>query len=60
MLVVGIPYVSEYVQYPMTGITLKESPRSNWWGDDYTRWYYILSENGKVVEEVKKYIDKVS
>lgn len=57
MLVKGISYASEYVQYPMLGMILYESPRSNWWGDTYTRWYYILAENGKIVEEVEKYID---
>lgn len=56
-LVKGISYASEYVQYPMLGLILQESPRSNWWGNTYTRWYYILAENGKIVEEVEKYID---
>lgn len=57
--VVGIPYVSEYVQHAMRGIVLEESDRSNWWGDTYTRWYKILAENGKVVEEVEKYLDAI-
>lgn len=58
-LVKGINYTSDYVQVPMTGIILQESPRSNWWGDTYTRWYYILAENGRIVEEIEKYIDAV-
>lgn len=58
-LVVGASYASEYVQYPIKGIILRESERSNWWGDVYTRWYEILAENGKIVEEVEKYLDAI-
>ncbi len=56
-LVKGVPYASEYIQYSMVGIIIRESPRSNWWGDEYTRWYVILGENGKIVEEVEKYLE---
>lgn len=58
--VVGIPFATEYAQYPMKGIVICESERSNWWGDTYTRWYKILTENGKIVEEVEKYIEAVT
>ncbi len=44
----------------MIGIIIRESDRSNWWGDSYTRWYVILAENGKIVEEVEKYIEPIS
>lgn len=58
-LVRGIPFASNYIQHPMLGIIICESERSNWWGEDYTRWYKILAENGKIVEEVEKYIDAI-
>lgn len=58
-LVAGVPYASEYVQHPMRGIILGESDRSNWWGDTYTRWYRILADNGKIVEEIEKYLDAI-
>jgi hypothetical protein len=55
-LVRGIPYASGYVQYPLIGIVICESERSNWWGDEYTRWYKILAENEKIIEEIEEYI----
>ena len=58
-LVIGVSHASEYVQHPMKGVVLRESDRSNWWGDTYTRWYEILAENGKIVEEIEKYIDAI-
>jgi hypothetical protein len=58
-LVRGIPYANGYVQYPLIGIVICESERSNWWGDEYTRWYKILTENGKIIEEVEEYIQLV-
>lgn len=58
-LVKGIPFASDYIQYSMVGMIISESDRSNWWGDDYTRWYKILAENGKIVEEVEKYLDAI-
>lgn len=59
-LVVGIPYSSEYVQKSMIGMIICESDRSNWWGDEYIRWYEILAENGKIVEELEKYLVSVT
>lgn len=59
-LVRGIPYASGYVQYPLIGIVICESERSNWWGGEYTRWYSILAENGKIVEELEKYIEEIN
>lgn len=56
-LIKGIWHASDYVQYPLLGIVLNESPLSNWYGSTYTRWYYILIENGKIVEELEKCID---
>lgn len=58
-LVQGIPFSGNFMQHPMVGIIIDESERSNWWGDTYTRWYKILAENGKVVEEVEKYLDAI-
>lgn len=58
-LVQGIPFANNYVQHPMLGIILSESDRSNWWGNEYTRWYKILAENGKIVEEVERYLDAI-
>lgn len=59
MLVVGVPYASEHMQYAMKGIILRESQRSNWWGDTYTRWYEVLTETGKIVDELEKYLDAI-
>lgn len=58
-LVRGVPFSGTFLQHPMKGIILCESDRSNWWGDTYTRWYKILTENGKIVEEVEKYLDAI-
>ena len=44
---------------PLVGIVLYESPRTNWWGDDANRWWYVLCENGKVIEETENYMDVV-
>jgi hypothetical protein len=30
-LVKGIPFANDYIQYPMIGIIICESDRSNWW-----------------------------
>lgn len=59
-LVRGVQYASEYIQHSMVGIVICESDRSNWWGDEYIRWYEILAENGKIVEEVEKYLEEVA
>ena len=58
-LVQGFPFASDYVQHPSMGVVICESHRSNWRGDTYTRWYKILAENGKIVEEVEKYLDAI-
>jgi len=56
-LVRGVPYSGgPYVQHPMTGIIIRESSRSNWWGETYTRWYDILAENGKIVQEIERHV----
>jgi hypothetical protein len=59
-LVKGIPFANDYIQHPMIGIIICESDRSNWWGDIYTRWYRLLAENGKIVEEVENYIEPIT
>ena len=38
--------------FPGTGLILKESPRTNGWGDEVYVWWYILTEEGNIVEEV--------
>lgn len=58
-LVKGIPFAGDFIHQPMIGMIICESKRSNWRGNTYTRWYKILSENGKVVEEVEKYLDAI-
>ena len=58
-LVRGIPYAVHHKQYPMIGIVIRESSRSNWWGTEYHRWYEILAENGVIVEDVETSIVEV-
>lgn len=43
----------------MKGVVLCASDRSNWRDVTYTLWYKLLAENGKVVEEVEKYLDTI-
>jgi hypothetical protein len=38
--------------FPNIGLLLKESPRTNVWGDEVYVWWYILTEEGIVVEDV--------
>ena len=44
---------------PMTGIIIKESNRTNYWGDTIHKWWWILTENGQMIEEVENYIENV-
>ena len=43
----------------MTGIIVRESPRSNSWGDEDHRWWVVLCEDGKLIEEVENYMELV-
>lgn len=58
-LIQGVPWGSEYVQYPMKGIVLGESDRSTFVGDVFVRWYRILTEEGRIVEELERLIEPV-
>ena len=44
---------------PLTGILLYESPRTNWWGDQQHRWWFVLCHDGLIVEETENYMDVV-
>ena len=44
---------------PITGIILYESPRTNWWDNQKHTWWYVLCEDGIIVEEVENYMDPV-
>lgn len=35
------------------GIILRESRRTNRWGDRINRWWWILMSNGEITEEVE-------
>jgi len=42
----------------MIGVIIKESKRTNYWGDTLHRWWWILVENGQMIEEVENYIEE--
>ena len=66
-LVKGKPYNTRFsgaVITPMTGIInlgiiIRESNRTNYWGDTIHKWWWILTENGQMIEEVENYIENV-
>lgn len=61
-LVKGKPYNTRFsgaVITPMTGIIIRESSRTNHWGDTIHKWWWILTENGQMIEEVENYIENV-
>ena len=61
-LVKGKPYNPRFsgaTITPMIGVIIKESKRTNYWGDTLHRWWWILVENGQMIEEVENYIENV-
>lgn len=39
------------------GIIVRESPRTNSWGDENYRWWVVLCGNEKLIEEVENYME---
>ena len=44
---------------PMTGIIIKESDRSNTWGDERHQWWAVLCEGGVLVDEVESLMEVI-
>ena len=44
---------------PLVGIIIKESDRSNTWGDDRHQWWTVLCEGGGVVDEIESLMEVV-
>ena len=44
---------------PLVGIIIKESDRSNTWGDDRHQWWTVLCEGGVVVDEVETMMEVI-
>ena len=44
---------------PMTGIIIRESDRSNTWGDELHQWWTVLCEGGVVVDEVESLMEVI-
>jgi len=44
---------------PLVGIIIKESDRSNTWGDDRHQWWTVLCEGGVVVDEIESLMEVV-
>ena len=42
------------------GVILGPSDRTNVWGDEVHRWWWIVTNDGRVVEEVEKYLGLIS
>ena len=47
------------VHVPMTGIIIKESDRSNTWGDERHQWWTVLCAGGAVVDEVEELLEVI-
>jgi hypothetical protein len=45
---------------PLIGIIIKESDRSNTWGDKKYQWWTVLCEGGEVIDEMESLMDLVS
>jgi hypothetical protein len=43
----------------MTGIIIKESDRSNTWGDEHHQWWTVLCEGGALVDEVETMMEVI-
>ena len=44
---------------PLVGIIIKESDRSNTWGDERHQWWTILCEGGVLVDEVEELLEVI-
>ena len=44
---------------PLVGIIIKESDRSNTWGDEKHQWWTVLCEGGVVVDEVETMMEVI-
>ena len=45
---------------PLMGIIIKESDRSNTWGDERHQWWSVLCEEGVLVDEVETLLEVIS
>ena len=41
------------------GIIVRESPRTNWWGDERYVWWVVVCDDGKLIEETENYMELV-
>ena len=41
------------------GIIVRESDRTNEWGDELYRWWWVLCDDGRLVEEVEGNLELV-
>jgi len=44
---------------PLVGIIIRESDRSNTWGDEKHQWWTVLCEGGVVVDEVETMMEVI-
>lgn len=44
---------------PLVGIIIKESDRSNTWGDERHQWWTVLCEGGVLVDEVETMMEVI-
>ena len=44
---------------PLVGIIIKESDRSNTWGDERHQWWTVLCEGGALVDEVEELLEVI-
>jgi len=44
---------------PLVGIIIKESDRSNTWGDERHQWWTVLCEGGALVDEVESLMEVI-
>ena len=43
----------------LTGIIIKESDRTNHWADETYVWWWILTSEGNLIEDVEGYFEKI-
>ena len=43
----------------LAGIIIKESDRTNHWADKAYFWWWILTNEGNLIEEVEGYFEKI-
>ena len=43
--------------YPILGIIVSESPRTNTWGGKVIRWWWVLTVDGRLEQEVEGYME---